>query len=282
MVDVVTGAEQAQFLAGEGQKQNAALVFGLAREPARQFDDARGAGGVVVGAGMHGSSERGRHGKLLAQAEMIVVRADDDVLAGFAGKVGGDVVDRFHFAPDVDVHVEMQCCRAERTIPDAEFLSMSLSMASRFLPLRASQWFTTVGLHLHELDAGVVRARGGAEFLQIVGVAGMRADVVDQQHRLGAVNLGVGGLAEDLRVRGVDLAFKHALVVELLRLVTQQQNDLALHVEARVVVVIVFGSGDAEARKDHVAGNLAGGGKIQRDEILLEPKRFRCARRCYK
>jgi len=34
---------------------------------------------LSVGAGMHGSRERGRHGKLLAQAEMIVVCADHDV-----------------------------------------------------------------------------------------------------------------------------------------------------------------------------------------------------------
>ena len=136
-----------------------------------------------------------------------------------------------------------------------------------------------VGLHLHELDAGVVGAVGGAEFLQVVGIAGVRADIVDHQHGLGAVNLGVGCFAEDLRVGGVDLAVEHALFVELLRLMAQQQHDLALHVEAGVVVVIVLGRGDAEAREDHVAGNFARGGKIQRDEVLLEAQRFRAPRR---
>ena len=84
-------------------------------------------------------------------------------------------------------------------------------------------------------------------------IARMRADVVDHQHRLGAMNFGVGRFAEDLGVGGVDLAFEHAFVVELLRLVAQQQHDFALHIQARVIVVIVFGRGDAEAREDHVA-----------------------------
>ncbi len=130
------------------------------------------------------------------------------------------------------------------------------------------------GLHLHELDARIVGARGGAEFLQIVGIAGMRGDIVDQQHGLGAVNLGIGRFAEDLRVRGVDLAVEHALVVELLRFVAQQQNDLAFDVEARVVVVIVLGRGDAEAGEHHVAGNVAGRGKIQRNKVILDLKRI--------
>ena len=69
-----------------------------------------------------------------------------------------------------------------------------------------------------------------AAFLQIVGVAHVRADIVDQQHSLGAVNFGVSGLAENLRVRGVNFAFKDALVVELLRFVAKHQDDLALHV----------------------------------------------------
>ena len=103
----------------------------------------------------------------------------------------------------------------------------------------------------------------------------MRADIVDQQDRLGAVNFGVGGLAEDLRVGGINLAVEDALVVELLRLVTQKDHDLVFDVQARVVVVIVFGRGDAEAREDHVAGDVAGGRKIQRDEVLLEAQRLR-------
>jgi hypothetical protein len=105
----------------------------------------------------------------------------------------------------------------------------------------------------------------------------VRADIVDQQHGLGAVKLGIGRLAENLRMGGIDFAFEDALFVELLRLMAQQQNDLALHIQPRIIVVIIFGRGDAEAREDHVAGRFARGGKIQRDEVLLEAQRFRAA-----
>ena len=42
---------------------------------------------------------------------MIVVRADDDIFVGFAGQIGADVVDRFHFPRDIDIHVEAQFFR---------------------------------------------------------------------------------------------------------------------------------------------------------------------------
>ena len=131
------------------------------------------------------------------------------------------------------------------------------------------------GLHLDEFDAGVVGTRRSAELFEIVGVAGVRGDVVHQEHSLGAVNLGVGRFAEDLRVRRVDLAVEYTLVVELLRLVTQEHNDLAFHVQARVVVVIVLGGGDAETREYDVSGNFAGAGKIQRDKVIADTKRLR-------
>ncbi len=50
--DVVGGAQQPEFFARESQKQDAALLFRLAGEPARQFDHARSAGRVVVRAGV--------------------------------------------------------------------------------------------------------------------------------------------------------------------------------------------------------------------------------------
>ena len=201
MVDVVAGAEQAQFFAREGQEQNAALMFGLVREPARQFDDARGAGGVVVGAGMDGSGQRRRHGELPAQAEMIVMRADDDVFAGFAGQVGAYVVDRFHFPRDIDVQVEAQRFGQSERFRLQVFVDAGLD-GVQVLAAESQPSIHDVGFHLNELDAGVVGAFGAAEFLQVVAIAGMGADIVDQHHGLGAVNFGVGGLAENLGVRG--------------------------------------------------------------------------------
>ncbi len=103
------------------------------------------------------------------------------------------------------------------------------------------------GFYLNELDAGVVGAFGASELFQIVGIARMRANVVDHQDGLGAVIFRIRRLGEDLRVGGIDLAFEDAFVVEFLRLVTQENDDFAFDVETRVIVVIVFGSGNAEA-----------------------------------
>ena len=79
------------------------FVLRLLREPARQFDDAGGAGGIVVGAGMHGAGQRGRQGELSAQTQVIVMRADDDVFVGLAGQVSDDVVDGLQHTLHVDV-----------------------------------------------------------------------------------------------------------------------------------------------------------------------------------
>src|ERR1700722_7361429 len=273
MVNVVAGTEQAQFFAREGQEQNAPLVFGLLREPARQFDDARGAGSIIVGAGMDGARKGGRHGELPAQAEMIVMRADDHVLAGFAGQVRGDVVDRFHFTSDIDIQVQAQRFGQGEGFRMQVLIDAALD-GFQVLAAQGQPAVHYAGFDLDELDAGIVRAFRASEFLQVVGVARMRADIVDQQHGFGSMKLGVGGLAENLGVSGVDLAFEHALFVELLRLVAQQQYDLAFHIQPRIIVVIVFGRGNPKAREDHCAGYFAGRGKIQRDEILLELQRF--------
>ena len=48
--DVVVGAQQADLLAGEGQKQDAAPVLRPPGEPAGQFDHPGSPRGVVVGA----------------------------------------------------------------------------------------------------------------------------------------------------------------------------------------------------------------------------------------
>ena len=76
--------------------------FRLMGGPAGEFDDARGSRCVVVGAGMDGSDLRGRERVLVAQAQMVVMRADDYVFVGLAGEVGGDVVRGFGFGADVD------------------------------------------------------------------------------------------------------------------------------------------------------------------------------------
>ena len=102
MIHVPLATEKAEFFAGEGQEENSSFRFGLMRRPAGEFDYARGSRGVVVGAGMDGPDLRRRERILIPQAQMVVMRADDDVFVGFAGEVGGDVVRGFGFGADVD------------------------------------------------------------------------------------------------------------------------------------------------------------------------------------
>ena len=82
------------------------------------------------------------------------------------------------------------------------------------------------------------------------------------------MHLGVGGLGGELRVLGEGLAFEDALRVRFLRLVAHHQDDLAFDVETGVVVVAVFGRGDAVAGEDHRAGHGSGLRKIERDEVI--------------
>src|SRR5581483_3469158 len=80
-------------------------------------------------------------------------------------------------------------------------------------------------------------------------------------------------------MRRVDLPVKYALLIELLRFVPQDQHDLVLYIDARVIVVVVFRSCYAESGEDHVAGDLARGRKVERRKILLEAKRIALASR---
>ena len=119
---------------------------------------------------------------------------------------------------------------------------------------------------------------GDAEFLQFVGVARMVGAVGYQDHAGRAVHLGVGRLGGKLRVLGESLAFEDALVVRFLRLVAQHQDDLAFHVEAGIVVVVVFRRGDAVAGEDHGAGQRPGLGEIEGNEFVGAVQRRRRGR----
>src|SRR5580704_16139771 len=97
----------------------------------------------------------------------------------------------------------------------------------------------------------------------------MRGNIVDQKHGLGAMHLSIHGLVHSLGMRGVALAFEYAFVIELLRFVPKYQNDFVLGIQAGIIVVVVFRSGDAVSGEDHIACYVAGGTEIQWHEILL-------------
>ena len=88
---------------------------------------------------------------------------------------------------------------------------------------------------------------------RVVAFSGMRGHIVNQDDAQCTMRLGVAGFAEELRVLGIHFAGENALVVELLRLVAQDQYELAFRVEAGVVVVVVFGSSDAVSGEYHRA-----------------------------
>ncbi len=97
---------------------------------------------------------------------MVVMRADDDVFRSFAGKIGGDVVDGFGFALNVDRkirgYIQRERLRFAIAI-DGVFDGLQILARLRY-PLRRC-----LGLHLNEQNAGIGGTRGCAEFLELVG-----------------------------------------------------------------------------------------------------------------
>ena len=74
-------------------------------------------------------------------------------------------------------------------------------------------------------------------------------------HRNGAVALGVEQLVIVVGVAGVANAVEHGVRVGLLWLMIEDEDDLAAGVDTGVIIVVQFGGGDAEAGKDHAAGD---------------------------
>ncbi len=97
--------------------------------------------------------------------------------------------------------------------------------------------------------------------------------IVDQDHAAGPMVLCVHHFAEKLRVLGVNLAGEHALLVELLRFMPQNQRQLPFHIHAGVVVVIVFASRDSISDEHHFSRHLRARREIERNEILVKLER---------
>ena len=112
----VAGAEKAQFLAGESRKQDAAFLFWLCREVAGQFEDCGGATGVVVCARMNFASLAGGHRELPSDADVIVMRANDDVLVRKTRKKSRDIVGGLHDTIHFNVHFDGLRCREEEAL----------------------------------------------------------------------------------------------------------------------------------------------------------------------
>ena len=73
------------------------------------------------------------------------------------------------------------------------------------------------------------------------------------QHANRAVRLGIHHLDTRRRIACIAGSIEDRSWVVFLRLVIENQNDLAVHIDAAVIVVIQLGRGDAEASKDDAA-----------------------------
>ena len=124
----------------------------------------------------------------------------------------------------------------------------------RFEPRLGGRFF-----HLHEQDAGIGGSGGLAEGIQpVLRGRVVRVRVVDEDYCAGAVHLGVHSLNGEGRVLCQLLALEDALFVFFLGLVADQQNDLVLYVDPRIVVIVIFVRGDSVSHEHHRRRDRAG------------------------
>ena len=200
------------------------------------------------------------------------VRADDDVLAALAGQISGHVGYHLRFAPHVDGGLQGEVRREGET----GRLQVLVDRCNPRFQVLAGGREPLVGdtqAHLDEGDLAVTGADQRGEAVELVGV-GMVGQVVDENDRFGAVELGVDGLVVELRMAREHFAGENALVVELLRLVAQHDHDFVFHVQPGVVVVAVLGRADAVAGEDQRPGKGPVGREVERPEILAQGGRM--------
>ncbi len=168
------------------------------RKQAREFQHSSGAGSVVVGAGMDLADLRGRQRVGITAAQVIVMRADDDVLVGLARKIGQHVVHPRVRRLDVHLHGELQRLRKSERRRLAEVVDLLLDLSQR-LAGRLEPALGDGVLHLQQHDADVLRPAYAAEAHEQIFFA-VAEFPVDQHHRLGAVIARVDRLGDQLRM----------------------------------------------------------------------------------
>ena len=75
--------------------------------------------------------------------------------------------------------------------------------------------------------------------------------VAYQQHRFGAMFVGIGDLAGDRCVLRIGSPIEHAVRIVLLWLVADDDHRFALGIETCIIVVLELGSGNAVTGKHH-------------------------------
>src|ERR1700722_7256394 len=115
MVYVPFAAQQPKLFTRKREKEDAPLRLRLLRKITRQLDHAGCAGSVVIRARMDGSDLRRSQGMLVSEPQVIVMRSDDHVFGGLAGKVSCNIMNSFRVALDIHVDFHLQLTERERT-----------------------------------------------------------------------------------------------------------------------------------------------------------------------
>jgi hypothetical protein len=244
--DVDVGPKQSVLLGAEADEDQAALgaPLGRRKDPC-QFEQDRRSGPVVVGS---------RVDLPVAVGKMIVVRIQHDGLAAQGGisslQDANDVI-RLRRGPGLvdqaDVRLERQTfgLRAEGAVD----LVLNPSVVRHDL-VRAG----TRERQLGDENQLVIEHSGGAA--QRVWRSRRRGGFPAWQHQDcdGAVGLRVEPLDSRRSVHGEAGSQEYAVRVPLLRLAIEDDDDLPLGIQTRIVVIAVFGGGDAITREDHRGG----------------------------
>ena len=270
MGDERRGAREAGLLAGEQRDHERAALGRALRglgQARRREQRGRGAGRVVVGAVVH-RARLGSQRALAAEAEVIVVGAEHDDLAGQTAAAGQDAG---------HVHrVEVRRAQVDAAAhPDAgarvrarHEVAVDRGLERREVDPRRRQPFPRdLELHLQHRDAGrafrpVVPEHGEAVLPVVLGGTG------HEHHRGRAPLAGLQDLVAQRRPAARPPAVEGRRVVLLLRLVAQDERDLAREVDA-VQLAVADGRGfDAVADKGQLAGERAGAGESERRPVL--------------
>ena len=207
--------------------------------------------------------------KHFAQPQMIVVRADNDVFVGLARPITHHIVGVADHALNVGVQVNAQ--RAGES--EGARLQIGIDAFDNFLQGPAGFGEPGIGerrLQLEVRNARVFRARHPAEALQVIRLGRIGDRVVDQNQSAGPMLLRIDHFRFKGSMAGGGGALPLTAAVFFLRFTAQNEHDLILHVQAIVVVVTIFGGGDAIAREHHFAGNATAAGKIERRIVLFQ------------
>jgi len=155
-----------QLLAGKGSEENAARQLSFERgEDAGQLKQARGTGGVVVGSGMELADQRWGERSVIAASQVVVVRAQDDVLVGLAGQIGEHVADHGMFLLDSGIKSDVKSLRKSEGRWIARVVNLMLQVEEVF-SLGAEPGSRGIIFDLDNGDADVSLSAVAAEMRQ--------------------------------------------------------------------------------------------------------------------